>query len=49
MGGTGGECVMRGRQEPVTEGPAEEGEEFRFYSKCTGESLEDKKQENGKI
>ena len=36
--GRGG--VTQGGQEPITKAPADCGEEYEFYSKCTGESLE---------
>lgn len=35
----GGACYRDG-WELMTEAPAEQGEEYGFHSKCTGESLE---------
>lgn len=35
----GGACYRDG-WELMTKAPAEQGEEYGFYSKCTGESLE---------
>lgn len=32
--------VTKGGQEPITKAPADRGEEYGFYSKCIGESLE---------
>lgn len=35
-----GECAPRGGQEPVTKDPSAQGEEYRFYSRRTGELSE---------